>query len=92
MSDEARAERGLADLALRRGDPVRFRRRAGGHWQEGVVVGLEADGSLGIRDRDGASRALRPELVEVKTSGPRSASRWEPVLERAARTEQLKLL
>lgn len=82
----------LAELGLAAGDRVRFRRREGGHWHEGVLVGREPDGSLGIRDRNGASRALRMEAVEVRTTGPRDAPRWEPVVERAARTEQLKLL
>jgi hypothetical protein len=32
------------------------------------------------------------ELVEVSVTGRRGAQIWEPVVERAARTEQLRLL
>jgi len=53
---------------------------------------VEKDGSLGLRDSKGASRAIPVELVEVETRGPRGARAWEPVTERAARNEQLKLL
>jgi len=85
LSDEQ-----LAELGLRVGDRVRFRRRAGGHWQEGSVVGIEADGSLAIRDADGAWRALRAEQVEVQVR-ERRVTRWQPVLDRAGRDEQRRL-
>jgi hypothetical protein len=57
-----------------------------------VVRGREADGSLAITDVNGAARAIPLEQVEVRTAGPRGARAWEPVTERAARIEQLKLL
>lgn len=82
----------LAELGLAAGERVRYRRRAEGRWHEGVVVGRERDGSLSVRDKKGASRALRLDVVEVRCMGPRGAAGWEPVLERAARTEQLRLL
>lgn len=83
---------GLAALGLVAGDVVRFRRRESERWKEGTVARREADGSLGVRDGKGALRALPVELVEVRTKGPRGGVLWEPLGERAARTEQLRLL
>lgn len=83
---------GLAELGLRPGDQVRFRRRPEGRWLLGVATRREKDGSLGVRDVKGAARAIPVELVEVRTRGPRGALTWEPLPERAARTEQMKLL
>ncbi|MBK9179053.1 MAG: hypothetical protein IPM45_05670 [Acidimicrobiales bacterium] len=79
------------DLGLRPGEVVRFRRRAGGHWHEGVVAGLEKDGSVTVHDLDGAARSLPPERLEVRTRGRRGAPRWEPLVRRAGREEQLTL-
>lgn len=81
----------LEQIGLRRGDRVRFRRDAGHHWTEGTVDRRERDGSVGLRDRDGAARSIRLELLEVRTRGPRGALIWESVSERAARSEQLRL-
>lgn len=81
----------LAALGLRAGDRVRWQRRAGGRWHEGRVERVEADGSIGVRDANGASRALPVERLEVRGAGPRGASMWEPLVERAARTEQMEL-
>ena len=81
----------LVELGLAKGMTVRFRRRVGGRWHEGVVEGRERDGSVSIRDSDGRSRALRPDALEVKESGPRGAVRWQPVAAVAARTDQLAL-
>ena len=81
----------LAAIGLQPGDRVRFRRKDGGRWQEARVVTREKDGSVGVRDRKGASRALPMERLEVKTLGPRGAHTWEPLAERAARTEQLEI-
>jgi hypothetical protein len=82
----------LVQLGLARGMRVRFRRDARDRWSLAVVEQVEKDGSLGLRDGKGASRAIPIELVEVETRGPRGAKAWEPVTERAARNEQLKLL
>lgn len=71
---------------------VRFRREPADRWSMAIVEHVEKDGSLGLRDAKGASRAIPIELVEVETLGPRGARTWEPVTERAARNEQLKLL
>lgn len=86
MTDSA-----LAELGLRSGDRVRFRRRDGERWKEATVVRREKDGSLGLRDAKGAARAIELDLVEVRTTGPRGGVVWEPVAERAARTEQMPL-
>jgi hypothetical protein len=83
---------GLAELGLREGETVRFRRRDSQRWQGGAVARREADGSLGLRDSKGSLRALPLELVEVQGHGPRGGVVWEPASERAARTEQMKLL
>ena len=82
----------LVALGLAAGMRVRFRRDQNDRWKLAVVERVEKDGSLGLRDGRGASRAIPIELVEVETRGPRVAKAWEPVAERAARTEQLKLL
>jgi hypothetical protein len=81
----------LAVLGLQVGEAVRFRRRDGERWKDATVVRRESDGSLGVRDTKGALRALPLDRVEARTVGPRGATVWEPVPERAARTEQLGL-
>lgn len=82
----------LAELGLEPGALVRFRRKEGGRWASARVERVEKDGSLGLRDGKGAARAIPLELVEVATTGPRGARTWEPAVEVAARTEQLRLL
>jgi hypothetical protein len=82
----------LAALGLRRGERARFRRPGARRWERVLIEGTERDGSLRLRDAKGASRAIRVEHVEVSTVGRRGVSRWEPVADRAARTEQLRLL
>ncbi|HEX5945220.1 MAG TPA: hypothetical protein VFY82_03040 [Acidimicrobiales bacterium] len=81
----------LAPLGLATGDRVRWRDRRSSRWREGRVLGRERDGSVGVRDGRGASRALLPDRLEVRDRGPRGGVVWEPVPERAARTEQLGL-
>jgi hypothetical protein len=81
----------LVVLGLRPGTAVRFRRRPGDRWQPAVVERVERDGSLGLRDGRGASRAIPLDLVEVAVRGPRGARSWEPAVAVAARTEQLGL-
>ena len=87
MTTELAVER----LGLRVGEGVRFRRADRARWQDGVVVGVERDGSLGVRDQAGASRAVPLADVLVRGQGRRGARTWEPLLSRAARTEQLPL-
>jgi hypothetical protein len=81
----------LAALGLSAGERVRWRNRPGGRWREGTVVERERDGSVGVRDDKGASRALRVDRLEVRTRGPRGARTWEPLTTRVRRTEQLPL-
>jgi hypothetical protein len=86
------ADSALAELGLRPGDAVRFRRTASERWKLATVERRERDGSLGLRDANGASRAIAVGSVEVRSTGRRGGTVWEPVAERAARTEQMKLL
>jgi hypothetical protein len=81
----------LAALGLSAGERVRWRNRPGGRWREGTVVERERDGSVGVRDGKGASRALRVDRLEIRTRGPRGARTWEPLVARVDRTEQLPL-
>jgi len=82
----------LAVVGLRAGEKVRFRRPDRARWQNGVVTRRERDGSIGITDENGAARAIPLQLVQVRCTGPRGAKGWEPLLDRATRTEQLSLL
>ncbi len=91
MADPVSGGPSLIDVGLREGDTVRFRPRPGARWQEATVERRERDGSVGVRDGRGASRALTLDRLEVRTRGPRGARTWEPVHERAERTEQLDL-
>jgi hypothetical protein len=81
----------LASVGLAPGQTVRFRRRPTERWRSATVERLERDGSLGLRDAKGASRAIPLELVEVAMRGPRGARIWEPAVDVASRTEQLGL-
>jgi hypothetical protein len=90
-TEDAPADPALAALGLVAGDRVRWRERASSRWREGRVEGRERDGSVSVRDGRGASRALRHDRLEVAGRGPRGGAVWEPVADRAARTEQLPL-
>jgi hypothetical protein len=79
----------LEALGLKPGDRVRWRPKDGARWAEGTITGRERDGSIGLRDGAGRSRALPLERLEVSTRGPRGARTWESAVDRAARTEQL---
>ena len=81
----------LAAFGLRTGETVRFRRSGRGRWHVGRLERIERDGSIGVRDEKGAARALRAEVVEVAAAGPRGASRWEPLVDRMTRGDQLEL-
>jgi hypothetical protein len=45
-----------------------------------------------VTDSRGLSRSLAVDRLEVACPGPRGGSGWEPLIERASRTEQLRLL
>lgn len=79
----------LLEVGLHVGDRVRWQRAAGGSWSEGTVERRERDGSIGVRDGRGASRALPIDRLEVKAVGPRGGRVWEAVAARAERDEQL---
>lgn len=87
-----RADDGLDRVGLSTGDRVRFRRRPGARWTEAVAVRLERDGSVGLQDPKGAAVAIPVARIEVRTEGPRGGVIWEPLADRLARTEQLRLL
>jgi hypothetical protein len=89
--DDGDARPGLEALGLVVGDRVRWRDRPSARPREGTVTGRERDGSVGVRDARGASRALRVERLEVAVRGPRGGHAWESVAERAARQEQMAL-
>ncbi len=78
---------GVQRFGLVAGEPVRFRRPDRARWQNGVATGVERDGSLAIADRDGAHRAIPMDCVQVRVG----LRRWEPLVDRAARTVQLSL-
>ncbi len=82
----------LAELGLAVGDRVRFRRTETERWKPATVAGRERDGSVGLRDAKGAARAIPIALIEVRITGRRGGVGWEPLAERAARTEQMRLL
>ena len=83
---------GLTILGLSAGEMVRWRPQSGSRWQTGVVTHRERDGSVGVTDRRGHARSFAVDRLEVSCAGPRGANRWEPLADRAARSEQLRLL
>jgi hypothetical protein len=91
QADQARANE-LAQVGLTPGEAVRFRRRVSARWIPATVERVERDGSVGLRDPKGAAVALTVDRIEVRTEGPRGRLLWEPLTERLARTEQLRLL
>jgi anaerobic selenocysteine-containing dehydrogenase len=85
----ALAESALLEVGLRPGDRVRFRKKEGGAWQEARVERRERDGSIGVRDGQGAARSIPVERLQVRTTGRRGGVVWEALAERADRDEQL---
>lgn len=83
---------GLAILGLVGGEAVRWRSPNGGRWQTGTVARRERDGSVGVTDSRGLARSFGVERLEVACTGRRGAKRWELLSDRAARSEQLRLL
>lgn len=82
----------LARLGLRPGAAVRFRRDPTQRWREATVDRRERDGSIRLVDAKGAARALPIEAIEVRATGPRGGTVWEPLTDVVARAEQLRLL
>lgn len=85
-------ETGLAELGVAPGDQVRFRRHDGERWKSATVARREKDGSVGLHDARGGARSIAIACIEVRGLGPRGGVVWEPLAERAARTEQLALV
>ena len=86
-----RSPTALARLGLRMGEPIRFRRSNKGRWVVGKVSGIEADGSIALRDPDGSARSLRAEVVEIRRPGSRGRLRWCVVSDVAITWEQLEM-
>lgn len=82
----------LDRVGLRSGEQVRFRRRDGARWTPAVAERLERDGSVGLRDPKGSAVAIPVERIEVRAEGPRGGVGWEPLVDRLARSHQLRLL
>ena len=73
------------------GDLVRFRRRADQRWKEAHVVAVETDGSVRLRDPNGASRSITVDRIEVPVVGPRGHTGWKPLAVHADDPRQLDL-
>lgn len=67
---------GLARIGLEIGQLVRFRGRSDKRPREGVVLRRERDGSVGLRDERGRSRAIAIDAIEVRVLGPRGGEQW----------------
>lgn len=72
---------GLADIGLEIGRIVRYKGRSDRRFHEGVVLRREQDGSVGLRDERGRSRAIPVEDIEVRVVGPRGGEQWVPLHE-----------
>jgi hypothetical protein len=81
----------LAQLGLRAGEPVRFRKLEGGRWWTGRMSSVAADGSFTIYDTDGAARSLRPERLEVRRPAAHGRLTWQVLSDVAVTWEQLEL-
>ncbi len=71
-----RSPAALARLGLRLGEPIRFRQNNKGRWIVGKVEGIEDDGSIQLRDPNGATRSLRAEVLEIRRPGSSGRLRW----------------
>lgn len=83
---------GLAILGIEEGEPVRWRPGSASHWRTGRITHRERDGSIAVTDARGLARSLPVDRLEVRCAGPRGGSGWEPLVDRASRVEQLRLL
>jgi hypothetical protein len=84
-------DRAITILGLCIGERVRFR-RSSGRWAEGTVTRREPDGAVAVTDTRGRQRGVPVEQIEVRCTGPRGGQAWEPLVIRASRSEQLRLL
>ncbi|HEX2575396.1 MAG TPA: hypothetical protein VHK88_03545 [Aquihabitans sp.] len=72
---------GLARLGLEIGQIVRYQGTVDKRAHDGVVLRLERDGSVGLRDDRGRARAIAVEAIEVRVIGPRGGEQWIPLTE-----------
>lgn len=70
---------GLAELGLEIGQIVRYLGSSDRRYREGVVLRLERDGSIGLRDERGRARAIPADRIEVRVVGPRGGEQWLPL-------------
>jgi hypothetical protein len=83
----------LDPLGLEPGEEVRFRLSGAQRWRRGTVTARDRDGRVRVTDGRGASRSVPPDHLEVRTQGSLGVrAGWEPLLVRAGRAEQLRLL
>ena len=69
----------LADFGLTREDEIRFQKKKGGAWHYGHPHGMNKDGSITVGTREKGMRALMPEHLQVKRTGPRGGTVWQAV-------------
>jgi len=81
----------LGVIGLRAGERARFREARGGRWHDAVVVGVERDGSVALRDAKRAARSIPLERVEVLRRAGRGRPHWCNAAEVAVTWEQLAL-
>lgn len=81
----------LASLGLTAGTPVRFRRITKTRWYTGRLERLERDGSIGIRDSQGALRSIPVADVVIPATGPRGGQSWQPLIDFLLVGEQIAL-
>jgi hypothetical protein len=74
------AQRLWADHKLKPTDAIRFRKSPGSStWVEGKPLDVAADGSITC-SAGGRIRAVLPERLEVKITGPRGGTQWVPLI------------
>lgn len=78
VNEDERAER-EAYAALLIGRRLRWRRVETQRWMYATVVAINRDRSLHVRTDANKPRDLRPELVELRTDGPRGGDLWVPM-------------
>lgn len=69
----------LNDYNLAVGDEVRYRRKDRGNWHYGTARGINKDGSITVGSLHGM-RALMPEHLEAKRTGPRGGTVWQAIV------------
>jgi hypothetical protein len=90
-SDEV-DNRALSILGLRIDEEVRFQCAPSGRWRAGTVTRRQPDGTVALTDKQGRCRGIPVQQIEVRCTGPRGGRSWEPLVIRASRSEQLRLL